>query len=85
MTARVLTRPGSSEAEEEEKSGCVHHWVIDPPEGPVSNGICQKCGEERIFRNYVAYSPWEADSSYPAISGIGSNDESDSIETSERS
>lgn len=32
-------------------SGCQHHWVIDPPEGPVSKGVCRGCGEERDFPN----------------------------------
>ena len=25
--------------------GCVHHWVYPPPNGPVSEGYCLKCGE----------------------------------------
>ena len=31
--------------------GCVHHWIIDPPEGPTSAGVCARCGESRQFRN----------------------------------
>jgi len=23
---------------------CVHHWVYPPPNGPVSEGYCLKCG-----------------------------------------
>lgn len=30
---------------------CVHHWVIDPPNGPTSVGVCKNCGEEREFPN----------------------------------
>ncbi len=37
----------------QQRSGCQHHWVIDPPEGPVSKGACRSCGEEREFPNYV--------------------------------
>lgn len=32
---------------------CIHHWVIDPPDGPVSNGKCIKCGAEGLFPNEV--------------------------------
>ena len=37
----------------QERSGCQHHWVIDPPAGPVSKGACRNCGEERDFLNYA--------------------------------
>ena len=37
----------------QERSGCRHDWVIDPPEGPVSTGACRSCGEERDFPNYI--------------------------------
>ncbi len=37
----------------QEGSGCQHHWVIDPPDGPVSKGTCRSCGEERDFPNYI--------------------------------
>ncbi len=35
------------------RSMCQHHWVIDPPEGPVSKGVCRSCGEERDFPSYT--------------------------------
>lgn len=38
---------------------CIHHWVIEPPEAPTSRGACKKCGAQRVFVNYVAYSAWE--------------------------
>ena len=34
-------------------AACVHHWVIGIPQGPVSQGVCKKCGEEREFNNFV--------------------------------
>ena len=37
----------------QERSGCQHHWVLDPPAGPVSTGACRSCGEERDFPNYI--------------------------------
>lgn len=30
---------------------CAHHWVIEPPNGPTSEGVCQRCGERRAFTN----------------------------------
>ncbi len=37
---------------------CRHHWVIQPADGPVSNGACQICGESREFKNYVESATW---------------------------
>ena len=37
---------------------CRHHWVIQPAMGPVSQGMCQSCGEEREFKNYVEAATW---------------------------
>ena len=30
---------------------CAHHWVIDRPNGPMSEGVCQRCGDRREFAN----------------------------------
>jgi len=38
--------------------GCVHHWVIEPPNGAVSQGHCKTCGEVKEFRNSFEYSSW---------------------------
>ncbi|MDD5093915.1 MAG: hypothetical protein PHV74_05985 [Dehalococcoidia bacterium] len=32
---------------------CIHHWVIDPPSGPTSKGLCKRCGEEKDFPNLL--------------------------------
>ncbi len=32
-------------------NNCAHHWVIDRANGPVSDGVCQRCGERRQFTN----------------------------------
>ena len=54
MTAKETdqTEVLSSEATQEE-SGCVHHWVLAPPDGPTSKGACRSCGNERDFENYI--------------------------------
>jgi hypothetical protein len=38
---------------------CKHHWVIEAPNGPTSNGICKICGEHSEFRNSVQGSGWD--------------------------
>lgn len=30
---------------------CAHHWIIEPPKGPVSRGVCKICRERREFQN----------------------------------
>ena len=32
-------------------AACAHHWVIEVPNGPLSEGECQRCGEKREFTN----------------------------------
>ena len=37
---------------------CAHHWVIQPANGPESQGECQRCGAVRRFKNYVEGGRW---------------------------
>lgn len=30
---------------------CVHHWLIEPADGPTSDGTCRACHEHRTFVN----------------------------------
>ena len=39
---------------------CAHYWVIEPANGPLSQGECQVCGEVRGFKNFIE--SWESDS-----------------------
>lgn len=43
---------------------CKHSWLIDTPDGPLSNGFCKKCGkvqdfpaampeQTKSYRNYI--------------------------------
>jgi len=32
---------------------CAHYWIIEPANGPVSQGACQACGEVRGFKNFI--------------------------------
>ena len=40
------------------KTECKHYWVIATPNGPLSEGVCQRCGEKREFMNSGASTPW---------------------------
>ena len=39
-------------------AACAHHWVIPPSNGPMSEGVCQRCGESREFSNSIDSVPW---------------------------
>jgi hypothetical protein len=62
MSPSSSAKKKATEAEEPtaevSDNGCVHHWVIDPPNGAVSEGRCKACGEEKEFRNSFEYSSW---------------------------
>lgn len=58
-----------SDEPEAKSVDCVHHWVIDPPNGAVSKGRCKACGEEKEFRNSFEYSSWYGNKSPGAKGG----------------
>ena len=41
---------------------CVHHWVIESPNGPVSQGVCKLCGLGSEFRNSIQETGWDRES-----------------------
>ena len=43
-------------------SGCNHHWVIEPANGPVSRGVCRLCQQVREFENSISSSKWATNS-----------------------
>jgi hypothetical protein len=59
---RIAPPPATAEAEAETEPTCVHHWIIEPPAGASSMGICKVCGAEREFQNYAGDFIWEGDS-----------------------
>ncbi len=60
MTEQVpATMPAPTQGQE--PAGCRHYWVIQPATGPVSQGLCQTCGQAREFKNYVEASTWGDD------------------------
>ena len=30
---------------------CTHHWIIEPPDGPISIGRCKYCDSVKEFSN----------------------------------
>jgi hypothetical protein len=36
-----------------ECSSGAHHWVIQKPDGPISEGVCKWCNAHRDFTNEV--------------------------------
>ena len=43
----------------ESVDNCTHHWLIEPANGPTSVGVCQECGAEAEFQNYIGHeSQW---------------------------
>lgn len=47
MTERLSIKPRRAGCAE----GVSHHWIIDPPHGRISKGICKCCGKSRRFFN----------------------------------
>ena len=38
---------------------CKHHWIIDSPNGPISEGVCELCGVRQEFKNSIPISGWD--------------------------
>ena len=43
----------------------AHHWVIDPPNGPLSPGRCKLSGQVRAFANSNEAIEWERPTEEP--------------------
>ncbi len=52
MGRKTATETKKAEDNRDYEKTCAHHWVIEPPSGPVSKGVCKKCGAEREFDNW---------------------------------
>ncbi|MDA0350828.1 MAG: hypothetical protein O3A10_01285 [Chloroflexi bacterium] len=40
-------------------ANCIHHWIIDAPNGRESTGVCKHCGVEKGFSNSTESVMWE--------------------------
>ena len=49
----------SSEPIINESSACVHHWIIEAPDGRESMGSCKHCGVAKEFSNSNESVMWE--------------------------
>lgn len=38
----------------EQTEPCIHFWDIEEVNGPISQGVCRKCGAIREFRNWLS-------------------------------
>ena len=47
---------------------CCHYWIIEPPQGPTSRGVCKFCGAVKEFDSYgpESWSLWDRDTSASA-------------------
>lgn len=59
MAVKAPTKPENAVSAVPEAERCVHHWIIAPPEGPTSTGVCKKCGAIKEFENHVGFSSWD--------------------------
>ena len=48
MTTEALQ---TTSQEQEPRDACVHHWLVEAANGPISRGRCKRCGKEREFTN----------------------------------
>ena len=84
----IPANPEQENTAAETTTVCRHHWVIQPADGPVSNGLCRVCGETREFKNYVESATWgdsrittKNSSSSPAVEST-SDDEDLGVQSS---
>ena len=56
MVHKTATESEESVLDIQSQEQCVHHWIIDPPDGPISKGSCKLCGAEKDFPNDLSYS-----------------------------
>ncbi|MFQ5860184.1 MAG: hypothetical protein ACE5IG_01380 [Dehalococcoidia bacterium] len=68
----VQPNPNVLVQERIQQTTCRHYWLIESPSGPVSQGVCQLCGEEREFKNYIESAPWGEDTPVPGTPAGGS-------------
>ena len=65
VTAKKELRPVMTTTEQIEttkpvaKGNCVHHWLIETPNGRESTGVCKRCGATKEFANSTDQVMWE--------------------------
>ena len=59
MPTKTASKPRPQNEAAPGIGACNHHWLIDPPSGPISTGHCKLCGCERKFPNSSEDSIWD--------------------------
>jgi hypothetical protein len=60
--AATKTRDAQAEAPKaspKARANCIHHWIIDAPNGRESQGSCKRCGVTKSFANSTEQVMWE--------------------------
>ena len=55
----------------ESRMACVHHWMIESPNGRTSAGFCKRCGASRNFANATENVMWEHTNTLRTSPGAG--------------
>ncbi len=61
-TAKTTTESQGTKARASSKN-CVHHWLIETPNGRESHGVCKRCGQKKSFTNSTEQVMWEQSNS----------------------
>ena len=56
------------------QKSCVHHWMIEPANGPTSKGVCLSCDLTRSFNNAMKDGAWPGWSKMVAVRAGRRND-----------
>jgi len=59
MTLKTAVKSEETTIEKQSTEQCVHHWIIEPPDGPTSKGVCKICGSIKEFENWKTQEPNE--------------------------
>ena len=59
MPTKTASKPREKSGGARRSRACNHHWLIDPPSGPISTGHCKLCGRQRKFPNSSEDSIWD--------------------------
>jgi len=54
MTVKIATKREEKHEEFVAQQECCHHWIIEMAAGPTSKGICEFCGMQKKYKNYLS-------------------------------
>ena len=54
----------TTEKKKSKEKQCVHYWIIDFPDGPISAGKCKRCGLVKQFYNCLDNSELDNDNQF---------------------